>query len=114
MAGNVVDLTDATFEAEVLQSRQPVLVDFWSPTCGPCRRLAPIVDELAEDNAGKVKIAKVDVDECRMVAMQYGIQALPTLLVFKDGEVQERIPGVPAKTRIQESLDSVLTDAGAA
>jgi thioredoxin 1 len=112
MAENVVELTDATFDAEVLQSRQPVLVDFWSPTCGPCRRLAPIVDELASENAGKVKVGKVDVDECRQVAMQFQIAALPTLLVFKDGEVQERIPGVPAKTRIQEALDSVATDAG--
>ena len=91
---NVKEFTDTNFESEVLKSDQPVLVDFWAEWCQPCRRLAPIIEKLATDYAGKVKVGKVDTDSNHGVAMKYGISSIPTVMLFKDGQVVQRIIGL--------------------
>ena len=101
----VAELTDDNFSAEVLEASEPVLVDFWAPWCGPCRQLAPVVEELAAENDGAVKVTKLNVDEASQTAQQYGISSIPTLLLFKGGEVQQRIVGVKPKAQLQELLD---------
>ena len=106
MAGNVKEFTDSNFDAEVLQSSDPVLVDFWAPWCGPCRQIAPMIDELAGENPG-VKIGKVNIDDNPQAAQKYGVSSIPTLLVFKGGQVTESFVGVRPKTQLQEALDSV-------
>ena len=105
MAGNVKEFTDANFEAEVLQSSEPVLVDFWAPWCGPCRQIAPMIDELAGENPD-VKIGKVNIDDNQMSATKFGVSSIPTLLVFKGGEVMESFVGVRPKAQLQSALDS--------
>ena len=90
---NVAHLTDANFDQEVLAASTPVLVDFWATWCGPCKMIAPILDEIAEEKAGVIKIGKVDVDENQGLSARYGIRAIPTLLLFKNGEVKEQIVG---------------------
>ena len=107
MAGaGVLEFTDGNFQAEVLDSEQPVLVDFWAPWCGPCRRIAPMIDELAAENQGAAKIGKVNTDDNNAVSMQYGIDAIPTLILFKNGQPVQRFQGIPAKSRVQEALDA--------
>ncbi|MEW4531140.1 MAG: thioredoxin [Maioricimonas sp. JB045] len=108
MAGNVVELNDGNFSSEVLESDQPVLVDFWAPWCGPCRMLAPTVEELATDYAGKVRVGKLNTDEARQVAIQYQIQSIPTLMLFKGGEVVERTMGVQPKGNLTTLIDKHL------
>jgi len=103
--GNVVELNDQNFESEVLKAAEPVLVDFWAPWCGPCRMVAPVVEELAQENAGKAKIAKIDIDNSPNTAAAFGISSIPTLMIFKGGEVAERFVGVQPKKRIQEAID---------
>jgi thioredoxin 1 len=106
--GKAVEVTDSTFEQEVLQSTQPVLVDFWAVWCGPCRAVAPIVEELAGEYEGKLKVMKLDVDENPRTAVTYGVQSIPTLLVFKDGKPAERIIGAVPKKVIVDKLQSVI------
>ncbi len=102
---NVNELTDANFEAEVLQSNEPVLVDFWAPWCGPCRMIGPVVEELATENGDSVKVGKVNIDDNPDTAAGYGVSSIPTLMIFKGGEVVDRFVGVQQKTRLQEALD---------
>jgi thioredoxin 1 len=110
MASNdVVVLKDATFDQEVLKSDIPVLVDFWAVWCGPCKAIAPAVDELATQYKGKVKVAKMDVDEHQQVPQQYGIRSIPTLLVFKGGRVVDTIVGAVPKSKLEDSLKKALT-----
>ncbi len=108
MAGNVNEFTDANFEAEVLKSELPVLVDFWAPWCGPCRMIAPSVEALAAEYAGKAKIGKLNTDENEDVSAKYGIRSIPTLLVFKNGEVVNQLVGALPKDKIAEQLNRAL------
>jgi thioredoxin 1 len=109
MAGdNVLTFTDSNFKSDVVESSQPVLVDFWAAWCGPCRMIAPVVDEIAADYAGKVKVGKVNVDENRQVAMDFGVMSIPTLLVFKNGQPAERIVGYQNKQQLTAVLDKHL------
>ena len=105
MSANVKEFSDATFESEVIQASEPVLVDFWAPWCGPCRQITPMIEELASENEGSVKIGKVNIDDNPKSAQQYGVSSIPTLLLFKDGEVSERFVGVQPKSRLQGVLD---------
>ena len=108
MSKNVKEFTSADFEAEVLKSDLPVLVDFWAEWCGPCRAIAPVIKEVAEDYLGKVKVGKLNVDNDNQVASQYGVRSIPALLIFKDGTVANQIVGAVPKERITEILDSVI------
>lgn len=105
MAANITELTDASFAQEVLKSDQPVLVDFWAPWCGPCRQIAPHVEALAGEFAGKLKVGKINVDDNPSVPTQYRVQGIPTLLLFKDGQVQEQIVGFVPKDVLKRAID---------
>jgi thioredoxin 1 len=107
-SADVVQLKDSTFQTEVLKSDLPVLVDFWAVWCGPCKAIAPVVDELATQYKGKVKIAKMDVDNEQQTAQQFGIRSIPTLLVFKGGRVVDTIIGSVSKSKIEESLKKAM------
>ncbi len=110
MAGNgIVELTDESFDRDVLKSEQPVMVDFWAAWCGPCKALAPIVDEVATAYNGKVKVGKMDVDKNVATPQRYGVRGIPTLLIFKDGKVQEQIVGYVPKETIQKALDKHIS-----
>ena len=108
MTENLIEFTDDNFDTEVLKSNLPVLVDFWAEWCGPCKMIAPIVEEIAGDYAGKVKVGKVNVDFNNQVAMQYGIRSIPALLVFKGGAVANQIVGAVPKNNITQILDEVI------
>lgn len=99
--------TDQNFDQEVLKSDKPVLVDFWAAWCGPCQIMGPIVDELAEEMKDKVKIGKLNVDENRETATNYGVMSIPTLIIFKDGKVMKQLVGVQAKENLKEELEKV-------
>ena len=102
---SVMELTDQNFETEVLKSSEPVLVDFWAEWCMPCRMLAPTIDQLAEDYKGKVKVGKVDTDANRDVTLKYQINAIPTVIVFKGGEVVKKFVGMTNKAQLSQALD---------
>jgi len=108
MAGNTLEVTDQTFDKEVLQSDQPVLVDFWAAWCGPCRMIAPTVEALALEYAGKAKVAKMNVDDNQLTPTQYGIRGIPTLLLFKNGKVQEQIVGAVGRDAIENAIKKHL------
>ncbi len=102
------EVTDQTFDRDVLQASEPVLVDFWAPWCGPCRMVAPIVEELADEYAGRVKFVKLNTDENPATAARYGIRSIPTLLVFKNGQPVGQIIGFRPKSDLKKRLDAVL------
>ncbi|RMF91647.1 MAG: thioredoxin [Nitrospinota bacterium] len=104
-----MEVTDATFEKEVLQSDIPVLVDFWATWCAPCRMIAPVVEELANEYEGRLKVVKLDVDSNQGTAMKYGIRSIPTLLFFKDGKQQEQLIGAVPKKEIVSKIEQVLS-----
>lgn len=106
--GKPLAVTEDTFEREVIKSELPVLVDFWAEWCGPCRMVAPIVEELAGEYAGRLKVAKVDVDDNQRLAMRYSIMSIPTLGVFRGGEMIERIIGYMPKGELKRRLDGAL------
>lgn len=106
--GNLLELTDATFKQEVIDAATPVLVDFTATWCGPCHMLAPIVDELARDLSGKVKVAKLDIDQNVNTTMEYGVMGVPTLILFVDGQARERLVGFMPKDRILSKLNPHL------
>lgn len=103
-----LQLTDDTFDKEVLSSAQPVLVDFWAPWCGPCRMLGPIVEELAKEYAGKVKVTKLNTDDNPNAATRFNISAIPTMLFFKNGKVEHQLVGVHSKADIKKTLDELV------
>ena len=103
---NIVILTEENFAAEVLQSEQPVLVDFWAAWCGPCKMIAPLIDELANDYAGKAKVCKLNVDDCGRIAQSFGVMSIPTLIVFKGGKETNRIVGFRPKFEIAKLLEA--------
>jgi thioredoxin 1 len=103
----IVNLTQDNFASEVLQSSAPVLVDFWAEWCGPCKMIAPVLDELADEYDGKVKIAKVNIDHEQGLAGQFGVRAIPTLLLFKQGRVAEQMVGARSKRDLKASLDRI-------
>ncbi len=108
MSANVISTDDQGFDKTVLQSGQPVLVDFWAPWCGPCRLIAPVVDELAGEYAGKLRAVKVNVDDSQEVASKYGIMSIPALVFFKDGQEVKRVIGALPKAHIAQAIDEVL------
>jgi len=103
-----VEVNENNFQQEVLESSIPVLVDLWAPWCMPCRMISPIVEELSNENQGKLKVCKLNTDENQNIAARYGIQGIPTLLFFKDGQEVDRIVGVTPKPIIQQKLDAIL------
>jgi thioredoxin 1 len=105
---NIITLTAENFEKEVLQSPLPVVVDFWAEWCGPCKMIAPVLDELADEYAGRARIGKVNVDEQQSLAAQYGITAIPTLIFFKGGQVLQQVRGARSKRELKEALDRAL------
>lgn len=108
MAGKLQELTDSNFQTEVLDSDKPVLVDFWAEWCQPCRMLTPTIEALASEYEGKAKVGKVDTDSNREVSVKYGIQAIPTVLLFKGGEVQKKFVGLTSKEQFKTALDQLV------
>ncbi|MBP9096548.1 MAG: thioredoxin [Ignavibacteria bacterium] len=101
-----LEITDANFDAEVINSDKPVLIDFWAVWCGPCKLIAPVVEEVAKEYEGKFKVGKMDIDNNPNVAMKYGIRSIPTLLIFKDGKVVDQIVGAVPKNVITSKMDT--------
>ncbi len=108
MSKNVVEITDSNFEQEVLKSNIPVLIDFWAPWCGPCRVIAPIIDEIANEFSGKVKVGKLNVDNNPQSPANYQVRGIPNLMIFKNGELQEQIVGAVAKQEILNAIKKTL------
>jgi thioredoxin 1 len=108
MAGNVIELSDATFDEVVHSAEMPVLVDFWAPWCGPCKMMAPIIEEIADEYAGRSKVCKLNTDDARDSAMEFGISAIPTIILFKDGQVQNKWVGLSSKKDLTVAIDGQL------
>lgn len=108
MAGNVLEFTDENFQSEVVESGSPVLVDFWAPWCGPCRALAPTIEELAGEYEGKIRVGKMNTDESPVTATNNQISAIPTVLLYQDGRVVQKFVGVTSKDRFTQELDKLL------
>jgi thioredoxin 1 len=106
MSDNIHHVTDATFETEVLQSQSPVLVDYWAEWCGPCKAIAPTLEEVAKEYSGKLKVAKVNVDENQEIPRKYGIRGIPTLMLFKNGNIEATKVGALSKSQLTAFLDS--------
>ena len=105
---NVLAVGESNFEAEVIQSGVPVLIDFWAPWCGPCRMIAPIVEQLAAEYSGQIKVAKLNVDESPNLAATYGVSSIPTVMIFKGGDVVDSFIGVQPKTRLQQAINDAI------
>jgi thioredoxin 1 len=108
MAENIIQVNQDSFQKSVLEAQKPILVDFWAPWCGPCRAVAPVVEELAKEYDGKVDFAKVNVDESPFIASKFGVMSIPTLIVFKDGKPAEQVVGFKPKDQIKKLLDKTL------
>ncbi|MBP1721342.1 MAG: thioredoxin [Deltaproteobacteria bacterium] len=108
MSKDLIHVTDSDFEQEILKSEKPALVDFWAPWCGPCQRIAPIIEELATEYKDKVKVAKINVDESRKVATDLGVMSIPTLMLFKGGKVIDKVIGLVPKDRLKEIVNKAL------
>jgi thioredoxin 1 len=108
MAEGILEISDGSFDAEVLKSDTPVLVDFWAPWCGPCRAIAPVIEELVASYGEQVKFAKCNVDDNPVTPGKYGIRAIPTLILFKGGEVADQITGIVAKSKLEDAIKGVI------
>jgi len=108
MAGNVVELSDAGFDETIHSETVPVLVDFWAPWCGPCKMLTPIIEQVADDFTGKAKVCKLNTDQARDTAVEFGISAIPTIILFKDGQIQKKWVGLTSKKDISEAINKLL------
>ena len=106
--GAVQEINDSNFDAEVLQSKTPVLIDFWAPWCGPCRAIGPVVEQLAGEYSGKLKVVKMNVDDNPQTPSRYGVRGIPNLIVFKNGKVHEQIVGAVAKARLTQAIDAAV------
>jgi thioredoxin 1 len=108
MAGTVAEVTDSNFQAEVIESEVPVLVDFWAPWCGPCRMVAPVVEEIAEERGEQLKVVKLNIDENQQTAIQFNVLSIPTLILFRNGEVAKTVIGAQPKRKLEAELEPVL------
>jgi thioredoxin 1 len=108
MSGSITELSEATFAEEVNAATEPVLVDFWAEWCGPCKAIAPVLEELAREQAGRLRVAKVNVDDNQSLALTHSVQSIPTMIVFKDGQEAHRIIGARSKAKLLEDLSSFL------
>ena len=108
MGANIIDVTDDTFQTEVIESELPVLVDFWADWCAPCRMIAPVVEKIATENEERLRVAKLNVDENQNIAAGLGVMSIPTLILFKDGDAVSRMVGFASKEQLQSQLDTHL------